>query len=320
MIAARLALPRRAAAALLACAVALAGCGLGPGKERTGGAVLRVTRDFGHVRVGSTRVEKIREGETAMRLLRSKFQVGTRYGGRFVQSIEGLAGRGAGGREDWFYFVNGIEAGVGAADYELSPGDVIRWDYRSWAATMRVPAIVGDFPEPFEHGFGGRRFPVRVECQDVTAHPCVEAKRRLSASGIAASGASLGAAGTRGVIRVVVARWPAIKLVQAAATLERGPRRSGVFARFEDGGRALELLDPTGRAVRRAPAGSGLVAALSPAENEIVWVVTALDERGLEAAAGALDARTLRDAYALAVTPSGPEKLPLVARRAGAGA
>ena len=47
---------RRLAACLLA-GVALAGCGLGPGKLRGGsGARLDVTRDFGRTRIASTSV------------------------------------------------------------------------------------------------------------------------------------------------------------------------------------------------------------------------------------------------------------------------
>ena len=72
-----------------------------------------------------------------MRFLRADNDVETRYGGRFVQSIDGLSGQGAGGYADWFYFVNGIEADVGAAEYELSPGDVVQWDYRDWRGARR---------------------------------------------------------------------------------------------------------------------------------------------------------------------------------------
>ena len=54
-----------------------------------------------------------------MRLVQANNDVETRYGGRFVQSIDGLEGGGAGGSVDWFYFVNGFEADVGAAEYEL---------------------------------------------------------------------------------------------------------------------------------------------------------------------------------------------------------
>ena len=293
----------------------LAGCGLGPGEERSGaGAALRVTRDFGRERLHTAKLERVREGETVMRFLRSSVRVKTRHGGRFVQAIDGVAGRGSVGRTDWFYFVNGVEAGVGAAEYELSPGDVVHWDYRRWDAAMRVPAIVGAFPEPLRRGLRGKRFPVRVECEDATSFPCREVKRRLRTLGVKATGASLGAPFTRNLARVIVARWTAARAVPGTPTLEEGPQRSGVFARFSRGGRALELLDGAGKTARVAPASTGLVAALAPSEDEIVWLVTALDERGLSAAARALDERTLRDAYSVALGPEGPLKLPLERR------
>jgi hypothetical protein len=297
--------------AVPACLVVLAGCGLGPGDERGGGAEERLTTDFGHERVGTVRAEKIREDETVMRLLRSKFDVGTRFGGRFVQSIEGRSGKGAGGRVDWFYFVNGIEASVGAAEYELSPGDVVQWDYRRWDAAMRVPAIVGAFPEPFLHGVKGKRYPVRVECGDETSHACKLVKGRLERLGAAPTGASLGTSGTRHVLRIIVAPWKRAKVVSSVAKLRQGPQQSGVFARIAGDGRELELLDPGGGVARPAPAGTGLVAAFAPSEEEIVWLVTGLDERGVDAAADALNERDLRDAYAVAAHPGGRvEKLP----------
>ena len=82
-------------------APAAAGCGFGEGAEQAGGgATLRVTRDFGHRELGEVKLDKVREGQTVMRMLRSEFDVTTRYGGRFVQSIDGLEGEGAGGQVD----------------------------------------------------------------------------------------------------------------------------------------------------------------------------------------------------------------------------
>jgi hypothetical protein len=240
--------------------------------------------------------------------------VDTRFGGKFVQTIDGLSGsRGGPGRRDWFYFVNGIEADVGAADRELAPGDVVQWDHRRWDATMRVPAIVGAFPEPFRSGEEGKRIPARVECEDAEAAACRTAKKRLSDAGVSASGATLGTSGGRGVLRVLVGRWSALRGGRAASRLEDGPQASGVFARFDDGGRALELLDETGGPARQAPAGAGLVAATEAQGERPVWLVTGLDERGVEAAAALLERRTLRDAFAVAATPDGPVKLPVLA-------
>ena len=162
--------------ALLSAVAALAGCGFGAGEEREGGATLRVTRDFGHELLATASEDRVREDQTVMRFLESQRDVETRYGGKFVQSIDGLAGSGPVGREDWFYFVNGIEANVGAADFELSPHDVVQWDHRDWRAAMHIPAIVGAFPEPFLHGYRGKRLPVRVECEDEESAACTRAK------------------------------------------------------------------------------------------------------------------------------------------------
>ena len=302
--------------AALACAAAVAlpaGCGLGEGDEQAGGATLRVTRDFGRAELGSADTETLRDGGTVMRFLRSEFDVETRFGGGFVQSIDGLAGEGSSGRRDWFFFVNGIESDVGAAEYELSPGDRVQWDLRHWRAAMRVPAIVGAYPEPFRSGIGGKRRPVRVECEEAAADPCRDAKDSLERAGVPVSGSSLGAPGTETVTRLVVARWPQARIVRGAPALEDGPQVSGVFARFGADGRSLELLDEDGKVARTIRPGDGtaLVAALRPRDDELIWLVTALDEEGLAAGVAALREKPLRDAFAVAVTGRTVEKLPL---------
>ena len=303
---------RSAALASLLAMASLAGCGLGPGKERAGGAELRVTRDFGNELLKADRVEKVREDQTVMRLLRAGGNdVKVRYGGRFVQAIDGIEGGGADGFADWFYYVNGLEPEVGAAEYVLSPGDVVQWDYRNWHSSMDIRAIVGAFPEPFVSGVGGKRIPARVECEEVGSDACRTVKKVLRDRGVPATGSTLGASGSQSVIRVVVARWQRARELLRARRLEQGPRKSGVFARFTREGRSLELLDERGRAVRTGGGGYGLVAALRPADKELLWLVTGVDQAGVERAVGALNRRSLRDAFAVAVGPRGPQKLPI---------
>jgi Domain of unknown function (DUF4430) len=135
--------------------VVLTGCG---GGHRGGTATLWITHDRGAKVVLTAMVPA---GVTAMQALAGKAKVTTRYGGRYVQSIDGSAGSLA-ARRDWFYFVNGIEADRGAADYRLHPGDVEWWDYRSWSRSPSVPVVVGAFPEPFLHGYGGKNRPAVV--------------------------------------------------------------------------------------------------------------------------------------------------------------
>lgn len=136
--------------------VLLPGCG----HERTGSgsASLWVTRDRGATVLATASVPA---GLTAMQALDRELDVKTTYGGRFVQSIEGVDGD-ASKQRDWFWFLNGIEADRSAADYRLHAGDVEWWDFRSWHGQMREPVVVGAFPEPFLHGYAGHVRPVAV--------------------------------------------------------------------------------------------------------------------------------------------------------------
>jgi hypothetical protein len=181
---------------------------------------------------------------------------------------------------------------------------------------MRVPAIVGAFPEPFRHGLEGKRRPVRVECDDVSAQPCRDGKDALERVDVPVAGSAIGAPGTEHVTRLVVALWPRARIVRGGSTLEDGPQSNGVFARFSKDGRELDLLDEDGNVARTVRAGDGtaLVAAMRPRADELVWLVTALDRAGLEAGVRALREDKLRDAFAVAVTGRTVEKLPLESR------
>lgn len=306
----------RALAPLIAVALALAaaGCGLGAGKSATGGVELRVTRDFGQRPLGApVLMPKLRESDTVMRFLQAHREVETSYGGGFVQSIGGLRGN-AGAEHDWFYFVNGSEASVGAADYKLSPGDVVQWDYRDWQATQHVPAIVGSYPEPFAHGIKGKRLPTRVECEDEESKACTEVGDSLANYGANVTSAPVGSPSTEFALRVIVAKFSTVSRIRAITALESGPATTGVYARFNPAGSSLELLDASGARGRTAPPGTGLVAATQPEAQAITWVVTGVDDAGVNRAAAALDPSVLRRAYAVAVTPSGIVKLPVGAR------
>jgi hypothetical protein len=301
---------RGLSAAAVGLALALAGCGFGAGSSSSGGARLEVTRDFGAKHAEPATLAHVSESDTVMRFLQATHDVTTRYGGGFVQSVDGMEGNRA-GQFDWFFYVNGIESDTGAADFELSEGDRVQWDLHSWRATMRIPGIVGAFPEPFRHGYRGKRLPMRIECAEPDGAACDEATKRLTKVGVAASSAELGAAGDESVARMVIGPWKAIRRLQAAAPLGRSPAESGVFARFA--GSSLQLLDASGAVARPAPPGTGLVAARVPRDQDVVWFVTGLDDAGVARAARSLDEDTLHDAFALAATPTGAVKLPVVA-------
>ena len=82
-------------AALLALLGALAalsaGCGAGAG-EKPAGTRLTVTQDFGVRAERRLDAPEVSGSETVMRLLQRNAKVTTRFGGGFVQSIDGVAG------------------------------------------------------------------------------------------------------------------------------------------------------------------------------------------------------------------------------------
>jgi hypothetical protein len=295
---------------LAAVAAAVAGCGFGEGGS-AGEVTLTVTRDFGAAPLHEGVEETASEGDTVMRLLQSSYEVQTSYGGGFVQTIDGVAGgRQNGRRVDWFYYVNGIEAPVGAARRRVAGGERVWWDHHEWEAAQRIPAVVGSFPEPFATGLEGKRFPVRLVCAGDAERSCDEVATRLEDAGVkAASRAEIEQSGGEEVLRLIVGRWADVRRDGISRRLERGPAASGVFARPSSSGDAIALLDPEGRTVRTLHAGAGLVAATSVEAQAPTWIVTGTDDVGVASAAAAVTEERLEQRFALAV--EGGEDVPL---------
>jgi len=294
----------RRLAALPALAAVLAGCGLGPGSTPKN-VTLTVTNDFGAHVVQEAGTPSLSGSETVMQLLQRNDRITTRYGGGFVESIGGLSGNDTSGQPiDWFYYVNGVEAAVGAAATNLHAGDRVWWDRHDWSVTDDVPAVVGSFPEPFVNGIGGKRYPVTIYCAVPSGAACHTVGNRLAAFGVTVT---FGALGTDepDTLRVLVGTYAQLRVDPAAVYLEEGTQTSGVYAHIPADGASIALLDPQGRVVRTLGAGSGLVAADVIPHEVPTWLVIGTNAAGVGAAANAFDAATLRNRFAVAVAPGG---------------
>jgi hypothetical protein len=300
---------RRKLALLAVLATGVAGCGLGAGSSSSG-VSLTVSDGFGKKVLVLKDDASTKGADTVMRFLQRNAKVTTRFGGGFVQSIKGLAGKTGASTVDWFYFVNGSEGSKGAASVHVHAGDNVWWDRHDWSATMDVPAVVGSYPEPFLHGLGGKRLPVRIECSPPNTPGCTQVSDLLGKAGVIAARGGLAASFTQETLRVLVGLWPAIHEDPAAKQIERGPQISGVFARMAPDGRSLALLDGAGHVARTLGPGTGLVAATSFQHGRPVWVVTGTDVRGLKDAAEALQAGILRNRFALVTDQGRPLSAP----------
>ncbi|MEA2216029.1 MAG: hypothetical protein QOK19_1590, partial [Solirubrobacteraceae bacterium] len=264
----------------LFCLLTLAGCGLGAGRAPKGVRLL-VTGEFGARVLHDASQPQINGQETVMSLLLRNYSVSTRFGGGFVQSIDGLAGHEGDRPVDWFYYVNGVEASKGAAATNVHPGDHIWWDRHDWSQTGASAAVVGSYPEPFLNGLEGKRLPVRVECSRDAGKACETVAHRLQADGVPAALGGFGSGGGPAILRVLVGTWPALRADRGVAQIERGPRASGVYATFGPHGKAFTVLTADGAAAPMNAAGAGLIAATRTGEEAPVWLVTGADAAGV---------------------------------------
>lgn len=297
-------IPLPALAALVAAALGT-GCGFGEGDSSEGDATLVVTRDYGTEAVLEATSPDPSESETVMRFLDREADIETRYGGGFVQSIEGTSAGTEGDRTlDWFFFVNGIESEIGAAEADVLGGDRVWWDYRDWTEAMRVPAVVGAWPEPFlQASAGAGRLPVRVVCGGEEAI-CNAAQDALADSGVSSVIVSIGDDEASDAMRMVVGPWAEIRDDPAARLLERPPAVSGVFTRVTSDGFATLDVES-----EEAGVSEGIVAATRVGGSPPSWIVTGITAQGLDDAVASLDADLLRDHYAVAT--AGGRSIPL---------
>ena len=267
--------------------------------------------------MGSSKQTKIPAGETVMRLLQRTFEVETRYGGGFVQEIDGVGGGRRGGRPvDWFFYVNGIEAETrrrraaarGRRPRVVGPPRLGRRDAHPGGRRLLSRAVrVG-----LEGQAGAGADRLRRRARSARAR---EVRKRLEDAGAKVGGLSTDRlAGGPGVLRVLVGRWAEVRRDPAARRLEGGPKVSGVFALPSAKGDRLELLDPRGAAVRTLGAGSGLVAATSFLDQQPTWVVAGTDDVGRRRRGG----RAERDAAARPLRGRGRERPRDPAAAAGA--
>ena len=266
---------------LLTCAVLVAGCGehrvkppsetapaTTPGAPAPAAADVLITRDFG-ARV--LRTQQVAPGQSVLLALQGVADVSTRYGGRFVQSIDGTSGSLQRG-EDWLYFVNGVEANVGAAEWTLRGGDTAWWDYRRWHAYPNVPAVVGAWPEPFVHG-------ARTAPASVAADPPLDAPLR-------AAGAKLGGDATA-PYRVLVGADRDLRARDADwRRAEDSPRTSGLTAWVR--GSAVSRFNASSSDNVVVPNGRAVAAATATEAGGVVLAVTGIDAAAAAAAATAI--------------------------------
>ncbi len=116
---------------------------------------LVISKDFGREIIFNKEVS-IGDNDSIMKVLSNHLEIETKFNGTFVNGINGMVSTfdvKNGQQLDWFYYVNGISADVGANDYFLRSQDCVWWDYHEWGKGLNISSVIGQFPEPFVNGY-----------------------------------------------------------------------------------------------------------------------------------------------------------------------
>lgn len=279
---------------------------------------LVVTRDFGRQLIFAEPVA-IQTGWTVADVLQNKLQIETSYGGSFVNTINGLessSGGALGPRMDWFYSVNGISSHVGIADYKLSAGEVIWWDYHVWQAGPISTAVIGAFPQPFVNGYAGFRVSPLILCSPSHKDLGERLQTCLQSYGVAGvevkplAGEEINNR-TRPVI--VLGVWREMEKIDALKQFNQAGTRNGSFAHFT--GNGLELMNCRGEVIQTRGEDAGVITASGEGlgDSTPLWLVIATDEAGLVDIVNVLVDRPgqIKNLYSAAVTGEQVTALPL---------
>jgi hypothetical protein len=246
---------------------------------------LRVSRDFCNPPLLEKRASL--SGQSVMKLLQGCATVETAYGGAFVQSINGLnAGKGRGTGRSWFYYVNGLIAGVGAAQYIPESGDCVLWDLHAYEGAGAVPALIGCFPQPFL-SFRRSRTALPLILHDSRSREKARAlARSLERQGVTEIRVQMISDGAipDDAPSLIIGRWDEILRSSAVKRLYEHRETCGVFVEFDREGLHILALDRTPRACLPR-AGVILAATGGRAAPMPLWLITGTDdERTSEAA------------------------------------
>lgn len=291
------------------CVLLGTGCGSAVGGSDTtsGGSdtTLSVTRDFGAQNLSAQTSVPLTAGLTVMRQLQKTHETDEAYGGRYVSAIDGLAEDST---DSWLFYVDGVEAPVGAGSTRLRAGQSVQWDFHAWQNVRTGGAIVGSWPRPLdERG-------VRLVCLPVTTPACKVVRDALDAAGIA-FGVATEHRRTHGnpPVDLLVGSWRDLRSRGGLPRLDRDGASNGAFAEFSSDGSQLTPVDAAGESASPLGAGTGLLAAFADGKR-LRWLITGTDSVGVERAAELLaEPKELAERFGLMVSADAVTPLPLAA-------
>jgi len=288
-----------------------------PAKAKT---TVVVTQDFGRELILEQKIE-IEADTSAMAALQVVADVVTKYGGGFVNSINGISSKYEGGnksKKDWFFYINGIASNLGARDYILRDGDVEHWDFRVWSYHQFIPAIISDFPQPFQSGYQDNLKLTSLVYEEAFSAEAEALAKKLEEYGVTEVSAvpyDLLSDEAKENSNLIIIALPDNTLI---SELNNAHKKLGFYTYFEQN--TLIALDSEGNILGKFVKGCGLIQATQNPWNpkgvgageNVVWIVTGTDVDGVRSAAEVLTDNNdeLRHAFAAVISDKKVKKIP----------
>ncbi len=247
------------------------------------------TRDFGNIPI-FRREAAIDTRMTAQDVLARV--AGVRTDGSYITEMEGLRGDD---RVYWMYYVNGMLSRYFASGYLIRPGDVMHWDFHPWVgANHGSSAIIGSYPEPLLHGYGGETRPALVVHSPGFSAEAGQIAVQLKKLGVAALKVKEESAVTereKGDNNIILIASAESSLVRG---LDEKHQPLGMYSHFD--GSKLLATDYTFSVKQEYGPGSGVLQACQNPWNSlgtgscqsVVFIVSGTDASGVKKAAQVL--------------------------------
>ncbi|SFG57215.1 protein of unknown function [Desulfotomaculum arcticum] len=284
---------------------------------------LVVTQNYGHTKMFGRKVGLVKD-EVGMEVMFRNLDIQTAYGGGFVNAINGVESKytfytGAERKKlDWFYWVNGILAPVGVAEYRPQPGDEIWWDYHNWDVTMFIPAVIGSYPQPFKSGFWGKNPGTVIMYTEPFKEGAQKLKQSLLEQGVKEIDV---AAYNPSVLEnpdkyyILLGTWG--ELSADSESLQKTNLKGkfiGVYIKFADG--KMQALNLQGQTVKTFDDTAGAIYAFAPGIGSVkpTWLVTGTGNAGVQSALDVLldDPSSITQFFGAVVTKNGVENVPFM--------
>lgn len=276
-----------------------------------------ITQDFGNELLLDEPVI-LNSGANALDALERVAKVETKYGGGFIEAINGVRSQYSQTtvKKDWFFYMNGMSANVGLMDYELSDGDVEHWDFHDWSFHAFIPAIIGDFPQPFVGGYKGKNLPTIVVYDEGFRDAALDLAGELAKLGVQdvrAQAANELSSQDKEHSNLMLLGTEDLDLISEL----NENRKLGFYIHFEEG--KVVVYDSRGNKARYESECGLIQATQNPwnskgigACENVVWMVSGTSESQVQNAIGVLanDHEQFRYAYATVIVDGEVIKVP----------